>query len=373
MLEKLAVIDKNTCTLCGACVEACKFQAIIIEVKNTGKTLNFDSYRGISVIAEFVNGKLHSSSLEMLGAAVNLNKNINEKITAFIAGDGVSEAYNTLFEHGADRIIAANDNSLKLLNDELFSSAFAQMIRKYKPEITLVAATAFGRAVAPRIAASLKTGLTADCTELEIDVIKRELKQTRPAFGGNIMATIICPNHRPQMATVRPKVMKKIEPRKSESCELIEENIQFNLFKSGMRVIETIGDTAQNIHITEAHAIVAVGRGLGAPKNFELLNEFAGLINGAVGASRAAVDSGWIEYPHQVGQTGKTVQPKIYIACGISGAIQHLAGMKSSDIIIAINKDKNAPIFNAADIGVVGDIFEVLPILIKKIKKHRGE
>jgi len=308
----------------------------------------------------------------MIGAAVNLNKSLNDRITVFLIGSSIKQHIPTLFEYGADRVVAIDNDALKHFNDEIYAGILTQILRKYKPEIVLTGATAFGRALAPRIASALRTGLTADCTELQIDADKRELKQTRPAFGGNIMATIICPNHRPQMATVRPKVMKKIEPMPNRSGELIEEPVNPQDYKTGMRVLDSIADTTQKINIAEADIIVSGGRGLGTPDKFKLLEELAGLLNGAVGASRAAVDSGWIDYSHQVGQTGKTVQPKVYIACGISGAIQHLAGMKSSDFIIAINKDKNAPILQVADIGIVGDIFEIIPELIKLLKKNNN-
>jgi len=369
MENKLAIIDKDKCTLCGACVEKCNFAAIEIERKDTGKTEDFNTYRGIGVIVEVINEKLNSASLEMLGAAVCLNEKLKDKVIAFVAGKNCKQFVNTLFEYGADKVVLYENDGLQYLNDEIFSEIYQLMIKNHKPEIVLTAATAYGRAVAPRVAVMLRTGLTADCTELEIDIEKRELKQTRPAFGGNIMATIVCPNHRPQMATVRAKVMKKIEPRSGIQGELIIENYNFSDFQSGMKVLRSEYDTSSKVNITEADIIVAGGRGMNSPDSFKMLEELANLLNGAVGASRAAVDAGWIDYSHQVGQTGKTVQPKIYIACGISGAIQHLAGMKSSDYIIAINKDKNAPIFSVADIGIVGDVFEIIPELIKNLKK----
>ncbi|MBP7654854.1 electron transfer flavoprotein subunit alpha [Candidatus Dependentiae bacterium] len=369
IVEKLAVIDKMKCVLCGACVEACNFKAIVIEKIISSRTEGFEQFKGPSVIAEAINNRLNPVTLEMLGAAVSLNKTLKEKISVFLVGAKTEQYSQILFEHGADKIIMVTDENLEHFNDEIYSDILVQLIRKHKPELILTGATAFGRAVAPRISTSLRTGLTADCTELEIDPAKRELKQTRPAFGGNIMATIICPNHRPQMATVRPKVMKKIEPIPGKTGEIIIEKINFTDYKTGIKIIKSTSDISQKINIAEADIIVSGGRGVGKPENFKLLQELAAALNGAVGASRAAVDAGWIDYSHQVGQTGKTVQPKIYVACGISGAIQHLAGMKSSDFIIAINKDKTAPIFKVANIGIVADLFEFIPELIKLLKK----
>jgi electron transfer flavoprotein alpha subunit len=254
--------------------------------------------------------------------------------------------------------------------DDIYAKALVQIIAKYKPEIFLAGATWFGRTLIPKVAAVLKTGLTADCTKLEIDKEKKILLQTRPTFGGNILATIITRNARPQMATVRPHVMekKKIEESGEDYRRRIEYiDIDESKFKTKYKLIGTEKEQDGNINITDYDVVVSGGRGLGGSEKFSMLAELADLLGGVVGASRAAVDSGWISYPHQVGQTGKTVNPKLYIACGISGAIQHLAGMQTSDIIIAINKDPSAPIFQAANYGIVGDIFEVVPMLIKRI------
>jgi electron transfer flavoprotein alpha subunit len=246
-----------------------------------------------------------------------------------------------------------------------------QLIAKYKPEIVLMGATTYGRSLAPRVASRLNTGLTADCTRLDIDKEKRLLVQTRPAFGGNLMATIICPNHRPQMCTVRPKVMKPLEQDLSRIGEIIRPDITIPADVK-VKIVDEVTTLCEKVNLLEADIIVAGGRGLGDPKNFALVKELADVLGGAVGASRAVVDAGWVEYSHQVGQTGKTVSPKVYFACGISGAVQHLAGMSSSDTIIAINKNPEAPIFNIATYGIVGDALEVLPALIAEFKKRIG-
>jgi electron transfer flavoprotein alpha subunit len=251
-------------------------------------------------------------------------------------------------------------------HDDIYTDAMTHLIHQYHPEIVLIGATSIGRTFAPKVAARLKTGLTADCTGLDIDLDKRVLLQTRPAFGGNIMATIICPERRPQMASIRPKVMKKPKADSSRRGEIIHEKLTIT-HNPKSTVIKFIQDLTSKIDIGEADIIVSGGRGMGGSENFKLLEELAKKLNGAVGASRAAVDADWIPYSHQVGQTGKTVCPKLYIACGISGAIQHLVGMQSSDIIVAINEDPDAPIFKIANYGIVGNLFEFIPYLIKEL------
>ncbi len=277
-----------------------------------------------------------------------------------------------LIYHGADLVYLVDDPSLKYYNDELYSDIFTNLIKIYKPEIVLMGATTYGRSLAPRVASKLNTGLTADCTRLEIDEKNRNLMQTRPAFGGNLMATIICPNHRPQMATVRPKVMKPLDKDVTRKGQIIKANVEI-IKNPKTKVKDVVTTLIESVSLTEADIVVSGGRGLCDPKNFALVEELARVLGGAVGASRAAVDAGWIDYSHQVGQTGKTVGPKVYFACGISGAVQHLAGMSSSDIIIAINKDPNAPIFKAATYGIVGDVLEVLPALINEFKSRLNQ
>ena len=307
----------------------------------------------------------------MLSAAKKLNKKLNEEICGICFGKNIKDKVNNLLKRGANKVYLIDDDVFCEFKEETYSKALAYLIQKYKPNIVIAAATMIGRSFIPSVAVKVKTGLTADCTDVDIDEKTGLLIQTRPTFGGNLMAKIICEKHRPQMATIRPKIFEQAKEEGNIKGEIIEEKVEFEIENRinicGREKVENVVD------LQEAEIIVSGGRGLKEGKNFELIRELADLLKGAVGASRAAVDSGWIPYPHQVGQTGKTVKPKIYIACGISGAIQHLAGMQTSDYIIAINKDPDAPIFKVANLGVVGDIFEVLPILIKKIKETGGK
>jgi len=306
---------------------------------------------------------------EILGKAWELAHKLNTKVSAALFGHELNkEEINKLLHYGADKVYVVSDPLVKNFIAESYTQAMVQLAQELKPEIILSGATAVGRSFIPRVAVKLETGLTADCTGLEIDNEKRELLQTRPAFGGNIMATIRSSNYRPQMATVRHKVMDPIEKDEEREGEIVEFHIDFDKTKILSQFIKSVKDETQSVKITEADIIVAGGRGLKDPSNFDLLRKLAKKLGAAIGASRAAVDADWIEYSHQVGQTGKTVKPKIYIACGISGAIQHLVGMRSSDFIIAINKDDKAPIFDVCDIGIVGDLFEVVPELIKNLK-----
>ncbi len=370
VVEKKAVILEN-CTLCGACVSSCKFKAIKFEKDGVGASADISLYRNVWVFAEQRNGEAVNVSLELLGEGRKLANQLNVKLAAVLMGDNVEEAAKKLISYGADEVYLIDDPSLKNFNDESYADIFVQLISRYKPEIVLMGATTYGRSLAPRAASRLDTGLTADCTKLEIDMEKRLLLQTRPAFGGNLMATIICPDHRPQMCTVRPKVMKVLEQDMSRIGEIIQPEVIIPEDVK-VRVVDIDNTSCEKVNLTEADIIVSGGRGLGDPKNFALVEELASVLGGAVGASRATVDAGWIEYSHQVGQTGKTVGPKVYFACGISGAVQHLAGMSSSDTIIAINKNPEAPIFKVATFGIVGDVLEVLPALIAEFKKRLG-
>jgi electron transfer flavoprotein alpha subunit len=333
--------------------------------------MDISAYKGVWVFAEQHKGSISSVTLELLGEGRKLADKRNSKLSAVLIGTKIKEKAKELIACGADTVYVVDDPALADFNDDPYSEILVNLAKQHKPEIILGGATAIGRSFIPKVACELYTGLTADCTGLDIDPENGNLLQTRPAFGGNIMATIITPNHRPQVATVRHKVMKQAEPDASRKGEIIE--IPFTSHASiRTKVIKTVEDLTQKVNLCEADIIVSGGRGLGDPKNFTLIQELAKAIGGAVGASRAAVDEGWIAYPHQVGQTGKTVCPKLYIACGISGAIQHLAGMQSSDVIIAINKDPHAPIFSVATYGIVGDLKEVIPIMIKKFKEVRG-
>jgi len=368
MVDKIAVIDLDKCTLCGACVSACKFDAIIIR-KHGQKIIDRDLYKDVWVFAEQKNGKIASVVFELLGKGKELAEQKGSQLVAVLPGDNISSLAEELIHYGADKVICIEDPKLKDFLDIPFSKALSQVAEKYKPEIILAGATVMGRSMIPRVAVELATGLTADCTGLEIDRENGLLLQTRPAFGGNIMATIIAPNHLPQMATVRHKVMDPLDKDETRTGEVVKETVDLSNINDDTKYLEFIHDDTQTINLTEANFVIAGGRGLKKKENFVLLEELAKLLDGAVGASRAAVDSDWIAYPHQVGQTGKTIKPTVYIAIGISGAIQHMAGMQSADYIIAINKDADAPIFKIADLGLVGDLFEVLPQLTRKLSK----
>ena len=285
----------------------------------------------------------------------------------------MDELAQTLVEYGADRVILADDPELKYYRTEPYTQVLANVINEYKPEAMLVGATAIGRDLGPRLAGRIHTGLTADCTKLEIDPENKELRMTRPAFGGNLMATILCSNFRPQMATVRPGVMVKQLRDKTRKGEIIPYGKPIEKNKCFVEIEDVVKEVKEKVDIQDAKILVSGGRGLGAPENFKLLEELAAAIGGEVSSSRAAVDAGWAPKDIQVGQTGKTVRPTLYIACGISGAIQHLAGMEESDYIIAINKDPDAPIFNVADVGIVGDLFQIVPKLAEKIKEDRAK
>ncbi len=371
MEEKLATIDHDVCTLCGACVGACKFDAIVLR-RERGGTEDLAAYRGVWVVAEQKGGKVQSVTYELLGAGRSLADQREVELGAVLIGDGLSDAAAELITRGADKVYLVQSPELAEFLDEPYSRILARLIREKKPEIVLTGATTIGRSLIPRVAAEIYTGLTADCTGLAIDPERGLLLQTRPAFGGNIMATIVCENYRPQMATVRHKVMKEAEADPSRKGEVIEVEVKPEDCLSRTRFLETVEELGYAVNIAEADIIVSGGRGMKGPENYALLQELADLLGGAVGASRAAVDSGWIPYSHQVGQTGKTVQPKLYIACGISGAIQHLVGMQSAETIVAINRDPAAPIFTVADYGLVGDLFEIVPALIKQLKARRN-
>jgi electron transfer flavoprotein alpha subunit len=360
----------ETCTMCGACVEVCEFKAIERTEEAAAPGSDLSAYRGIWVFAEQHKGSVATVALELLGEGRNLADKKKTKLSAIFIGHGIRDKAKELIAHGADIVYIADHPELKDFNDDSYAAILMTLAKQHKPEIILAGATAIGRSFFPKVASALHAGLTADCTMLDIDAESGHLHQTRPAFGGNIMATIVSPNHRPQMATVRHKVMKPAPRNDSRTGDIVE--VRYT--HSGdlrTRVIKTIEELGETVNICEADIIVAGGRGLGGAKNFQMIEELAKALGGAVAATRGAVDEGWIPYSHQVGQTGKTVCPKLYIACGISGAIQHVAGMQSSEVIVAINKDPDAPIFNVATYGIVGDVHEVVPIMIKKIRELR--
>lgn len=370
VVDKKAVI-KDGCNLCGSCVSACKFKAIEI-TRETKSTIDKSRYQGVWTFAEQRGGKLANVALELLGQGRKLADALGEPLVAVLMGHGVEGEAKRLIAHGADQVFLADIPELERFLEEPYTQVMVDLIRHENPNIILMGATAIGRSLAPKIAARLGTGLTADCTGLEVDVAEKNLMQTRPAFGGNLMATILCPNHRPQMATVRPKVFKPIAADESRQGKIVKVDLSKTVWDLKAKILEVVNEVGHSVNLEEANIIVSGGRGLCDPKNFQLVRDLAEVLGGAVGASRAAVDAGWIPYAHQVGQTGKTVGPKVYFACGISGAIQHRAGMQSSDLIIAINKDPDAPIFKIATFGIVGDVLEILPLLTKEFKKALG-
>lgn len=370
IVDKKAVI-KDGCNLCGACVSACKFKAIEITREVEAK-IDKSLYKGVWVFAEQREGKLANVTLELLGEGRKLADELREPLVAVILGKGIEPLAKKLIAHGADKVFVADAPELEHFLEDSYTQVIVDLVKRESPNIILYGATAMGRSLAPKVAARLETGLTADCTGLEVDVAERNLLQTRPAFGGNLMATILCPNHRPQMATVRPKVFKPLAEDSSRTGEIVAVDLASTKWDLRAKVLEVVKETGYAVNLEEANIIVSGGRGLCDPKNFAMVEELAKVLGGAVGASRAAVDAGWVPYAHQVGQTGKTVGPKIYFACGIHGAIQHMAGMSSSDIIIAINKNPDAPIFKIATYGIVGDAREILPLLTKEFQKALG-
>jgi len=359
---------KDGCTLCGACVDACSFEAITIEAPQKTKEIS-DTYRGVWVFAEQRRGVLKNVAYELLSRGRELADTLQTELYAVCLGHNVQDM-ESLVAYGADKVYLVESPDLADNQEDYLTHKLVELIREYRPEIVIAGATALGRAFIPRVAAILNTGLTADCTGLDIDTEKRLLLQTRPTFGGNIMATIICPGNRPQMATVRPRVFKKDAPHPERQGQIIRVDFKKEGVTARTELLDFIDDVTETVRIEDADIIVSGGRGLGKPENFKLLAELAEAMGAALGSSRAAVDEGWIPYSHQVGQTGKTVCPRLYIACGISGAIQHLAGMQTSDVIVAINDDPNAPIFEVATYGIVGDLFQVVPLLIKKLKEQ---
>ena len=333
--------------------------------------MNLEEYKGVFVFAQQVDNELTPIAFELIGKGKDLAKDLNTDVTAVLIGSDVKSLADELAEYGADKVIVVDDPELKDYRTEPYAHALASVIKEYKPEIMLVGATAIGRDLGPRVSARVKTGLTADCTVLEIGEFKgvaNQLLMTRPAVGGNTIATIACPNTRPQMATVRPGVMQKLEPVKGAKAEVIEYNPGFTPDNKYVEILKVVKEAKSAENIMDAKILVSGGRGVGSAENFKMLQDLADVLGGMVSCSRAVVENGWKPVDVQVGQTGKTVRPNLYFAIGISGAIQHVAGMEESDIIIAINKDEDAPIFDVADYGIVGDLNKIVPALTEALK-----
>ena len=341
--------------------------------------MNLEEYKGVFVFAQQVDNEISGIAFELIGKGKDLAKDLNTEVTAVLIGSGVKGLADELAVYGADRVIVVDDPELKDYRTEPYTHALASVINQYKPEIMLIGATAIGRDLGPRVSARVATGLTADCTQLDIGdfpLVAREgqeqkhnqLLMTRPAFGGNTIATIACPDNRPQMATVRPGVMQKIDRIEGAKAVVEEYNPGFTPDNKYVEILDVVKSITDTVDIMDAKILVSGGRGMGCPENFEMLKELADVLGGEVSCSRAVVDAGWEPKDLQVGQTGKTVRPQVYFAIGISGAIQHVAGMEESDLIIAINKDETAPIFEVADYGIVGDALKIVPKLTEVLK-----
>ena len=369
MSGKLAVIGV-ACTSCGVCVDKCPFKAIEKIEEEKKEIIDITEYSGIWVFAEQRNKKIMPVVIELMGEGKKLAAEIGCELSAVVCGSDIGSLADELFEYGADKVYVADSPELDKYTTDGYTKVIFEAIGKYKPEIVLLGATHIGRDLGPCLAVKANTGLTADCTKLEIDPDDKKIKQTRPAFGGNLMATIVCPNHRPQMSTVRPGVMDKAAKVPGRKGETVNLSVSFSEGDIRTKVVEVVKHLKEMVSLTDAEIIVSGGKGMKGPEGFELLRQLAGRLGGVVAASRAAVDAGWMDHAYQVGQTGTTVKPKIYIACGISGAIQHIAGMQNSEQIVAINSAENAPIFEVADYGIVGDLFKVIPSIIDELDKQ---
>ncbi len=357
------------CTFCGACVDACPAEAISVEREAVARADDLSSYHGVWVWVEQFRSQACSISWEMLGQAARLADQLGVPLTACVLGHQVRPVAQEAIAYGADRVFLVDDPTLAAYRTDPYAAVLVRLVREQRPEVFLLGASARGRDLAGAVATDLRTGLTADCTGLDIDPATRLLRQTRPAFGGNIMATIICPNYRPQMATVRHRVFEVPPADPARQGQIVQVPAAMGEAEVASQVVDFLVESGQ-VNLADAKIIVSGGRGVGGPEGYAPLQALADVLGGALGASRAAVDAGWIPYAHQVGQTGRTVKPDLYIACGISGAIQHLAGMQTSKVIVAINKDPEAPIFNVATYGIVGDLFEIVPALTAEFRKR---
>jgi electron transfer flavoprotein alpha subunit len=382
--RKLAVIDEVKCIFCNACVEACDklhqksknkdvFHAIAMQKEQSaGPAIDTTAYKGVWVYAEMRHGKLVPTVFELLTVAQGLAATLQEEISAVIIGKDVARHAQEIIEHGADKVYVIDHPLFENFCDEVYTQALVDLINREKPNKLLMPASTLGRSFASRVAVSAHTGITADSTELAIDPKTRMLHATRPSFGGNLMATILCEKHRPEMATVRPMSFARSEKKPGRQGKVLNVTVDASKLKQRTRFVRFEEEKGEGQDISTAEVIVAGGRGVGGKDGFKPMEELAKALNGAVGASRAAVDAGWIAYRHQIGLTGRTVRPKLYVAAGISGQIQHLAGMSSSEVIVAINKDPECPLMKLATVSVEGDLFELIPALVKEIQTRRG-
>ncbi|MBI3291830.1 MAG: 4Fe-4S binding protein [Elusimicrobia bacterium] len=385
---KLAVIDVDKCIFCGACVEACDnlfektkgknpdiFHAIVMEKEQVISTTAVDTalYHGVWCYAEQRHGKLMPTIYELLNIGRKLSGDLNEELAAVLIGHQVEGFSQDLIEHGADKVYVFDHPIFEQFLDEVYTQAMVDLIKQEKPNKLLMSASTLGRSFASRVAVTAHTGITADATELAIDPKTGMLHATRPSFGGNLMATILCEKHRPEMVTVRPMAFPRAERQPGRQGKILTVKADPSQWKVRAKFAQFIPEQSEIQDISQAEIIVSGGRGLGKPEGFRLIEEFAKTLSAAVGASRAVVDAGWIPYRHQVGLTGRTVRPKLYIACGISGQIQHLAGMSSSDVIVAMNTDPEAPMMKLANFAVEGDLYELIPAVIKELKHLKGE
>lgn len=367
LVDNIAVVG-DACTLCGTCVDECPESAITMEEVERKADGRAAEASGVWVYAEQRGGQMPDVVAELLGQGRRLADELGAELSAVLLGHGVEALAEELFAQGADCVYLADDPGLADFNDDAYANVLASLIGEHKPEVMLAGATAIGRSMIPRLATAVRTGLTADCTSLAIDPKTKLLLQTRPAFGGNIMATITCAQARPQMATVRPRVMKALEPQPGRTGRLVKVEAKV---QGSTKVIEIVREIEDQVNLTGAEVVVCGGRGVGGAEGFELVRELARELGGVVGATRGAVDSEWISHAHQVGQTGRTIAPRLYIGLGVAGAVQHLVGMQSSDTIVAVNKDPGAPIFQVAHYGIVGDLFEVVPAMIRQLQQRR--
>ena len=372
-MEEYPEISEENCTLCQSCVNTCPAGAIeYVRNEETSSQVSPHTHKGIWVFAEIEQNKISAVTFELLGVARQLAEDRKETVSAILIGNHCSPYQDELYEAGADNIYLSESASLTFLSENAYADVLADLVKSYSPDILLIGATHFGRGLSARVAGMLRTGLTADCTELSIDKATGNLLQHRPAFGGNLLATIETPNHRPQMASVRPQVMKRLTEKYHSPKRIIRHQAKPTAGSLCIKLLaEEVKDRTSS-SISDASILVAGGRGMQNSKNISLLYELATLLHGQVAASRAAVEAGWLPYECQVGQTGKTVAPKLYIACGISGQIQHTAALKGAETIIAINNDADAPIFQYADYGLTGDVAEILPVLIEALRKFQS-